>query len=74
MISPSLGIDAAGTILSTSATPKGHHRDTVAAMVDGPRSREVTGGQAQAGKEQRAARCRHVGLPRRRTENDCPVR
>jgi hypothetical protein len=31
----------------------------------------LTGGQAQAGKEQRTGRCRAVGLFRKRGENDC---
>jgi hypothetical protein len=70
------GGDAVGAVLGAGAAPFGHHRGSVTAILSrrvGFRCRHAAGGQAQAGKQQRAARCGDISLPRRRFENHCPV-
>ena len=52
-------------VLSTGAPASGHHRDPLIAVVhrrSGFRWPQIAGGRAEAGKQQRAARCGDVGL------------
>ena len=72
----SFGSDAVGAVLHPGAASSGHHRGSVTAILNrrvGFRCRHAAGGQAQAGKQQRAARCGDISPPRRRVENHCPV-
>jgi hypothetical protein len=70
------GGDAVGPVLRAGAPPCGHPRGPVDAGVERRVSfdcRHTAGGHAQAGKQQRAARCGDIGSPRRRGQNHCPV-
>ena len=62
----SFGGDPVGAVLHPGAASSGHHHGSVTAILNrrvGFRCRHAAGGQAQAGKRRRAARCGDISLP-----------